>query len=429
MTPADSTHKFFASFAVGSPVLCGVNADSRRAGARRLGRCRKDEIDMRQLIAIVLLLPFGCALGLLAACNEKRNSIVGPSDPTGPNPNVQPVVISVEIGGPASIAPGKSAQYTAISRLSDGTTQTATSVRWRSESYLLQVDVSGLVTAGSKSGSRPEIGDGILVAEVTRGPGAVIRGSKEILVLPDGTYRMVGVVTENAPPATPVVGARVEVTSGAPIAEITDWEGGYRLYGVPATADIRVTRDGYRPHVERLQLAAHVTQNFQLALSGTRLDLAGLYTLEIETGCQPTSTSVGLLDLRHLSYAAVLTQHGSNLEVVLTESSRFRVDGAGRGDRFTGRVDSAGATFNLRGPSWYDFSAYPDLVERMPDGTFLVIDGTVATRGSRAGLSGDQPKLTSNRFDSRWPAVPPEDGSFIDFCSANLPFRFRLTPR
>ena len=166
------------------------------------------------------------------------------------------------------------------------------------------------------------------------------------MVLPDGTYRMVGVVTENVQPTTPIVGARVEVTGGTPLAAITDWDGRYRLYGVPGTADIRVTRDGYQPHVQRLQLTEHVTQNFQLALSGMRLDLAGPYTLAIDVTCVPPRHPCAA-DLRHRSYAAFLTQSGSTLEVVLTESSRFRVNSAGRGDRFSGRVDAAGATFNL----------------------------------------------------------------------------------
>jgi hypothetical protein len=171
-----------------------------------------------------------------------------------------------------------------------------------------------------------------------------------------------------------------------------------------------VTRDGYQPLVQRLQLAEHVTQNFQLALSGTRLDLAGPYTLAIDVTCA-TSRAIPA-DLRQRSYAAFLTQSGSTLEVVLTESSRFRVNSAGRGDRFSGRVDAAGATFNLEGfsASYYYYgplspsSEYANVVERLSNGTFLVVDGTALTRGSRAGLSGDLWGFVS-QYDSRWPSV------------------------
>lgn len=118
-------------------------------------------------------------------------------------------------------------------------------MRWHPETYLLQVDASGLATARQETGStRPETGEGIISVDVipTGRPGAVIRDSKEIL------------------------------------------------------------------------------------------DLAGPYTLEIDTGCEPTSTPVGLLDLRHLSYTAVLTHDGSTLEVVLTESgSESTAPAAGTG--------------------------------------------------------------------------------------------------
>lgn len=363
-------------------------------------------------------------VGLIAACDSEPKPGVGPSSNAQP---AQPHVVNTEISGPASIPPGQSAQFTAISRLSDGTSETATSVRWSSHTRLVQVDASGLVTAGQRTG------EDVLTAEVSRS-GNVGRATKEILVLPDGTYRLAGVVTENVPPATPIVGARVELTGGTSLAATTDWDGRYRLYGVPGTADIRVTRDGYQPHIERLQLAMHGTRNFQLALSSMRLDLAGPYTLAIDVECGITSTPVRPPELRHRSYAAVLSQNGSALEVVMTESSRFRVNGARRGDRFTGRVDAAGATFNLE--DLLDFyvyandpSTYPNVVERVSDGTFLVVNGTAVITGSRAGLSGDLQGFVSH-YDSRWPDVPGGrvGGSALGTCYSTA-HRFTLTRR
>jgi hypothetical protein len=289
------------------------------------------------------------------------------------------------------------------------------------------VDASGLVTAGQATG------EGTISVEVTSsGSGGATHSSKEVLVLPDGTYRMVGQVTENEVPRTPVVGARVEATSGSPVVATTDYDGRYRLYGVPGTADIRVSRDGYQPHVQRVQLAEHVTLNFQLALSGMRLDLAGPYMLTIDVACGSTSTPVAA-DLRRLSYAASLTQNGPTLEVVLTESSRFRVNSARRGDRFSGRADAAGATFNL-GDAFFPYylpyapSTYPNVVERLSDGTFLAVDGTVLTTGSAAGLSG---LLTGgvSRYSSQFPSVPPgQSGCCLGFCYSAT-HRFILSRR
>jgi hypothetical protein len=359
-------------------------------------------------------------VGLTSACNNEPKPIVGPGEtPTGSTS--PPFIVSVAINGPSSIPPGQSAQFTATSTLSDGTTQTATNVRWSSHYRLFQVNASGLVTAGDR------IGEDTLTAEVSS-PNGVARSIKELLILPDGTYRVVGMVTENVPPATPVVGARVEVTNGTQVSATTDWDGRYKLYGVPGTADIRVTRDGYQPHVQRFQIAEHVTQNFQLALSGTRLDLAGLYTLTIDAACS-TSTPVPV-DLRRPSYAAFLTQSGSMLEVILTESSRFRVNRIGRGDRFSGRVDAAGATFNLgdnfyqyyAGP--YDPSTYPNVVEGLSDGTFLVVDGTAITMATPVGLSGNLQGFLINH-DSNFPGFPQRT---LGTCYSST-HRFTLTRR
>jgi carboxypeptidase family protein len=362
--------------------------------------------------------------GLTTACGNEPQRIAGPSS------NAQPVVVSVEINGPDSIPPGQSAQFNVVARLNDGTSQTAPNVRWFSDTRFIRIDPSGLATAGqltgestlsvevTASGTAPE-------SQVVRG---ALRGSKEILILPDGTYRMVGVITESVSPAVPIPGARVEITGGTPLVATTDHDGRYRLYGVPGVADIRVTREGYHPHVQRVQLAEHVTQNFQLALSGMRLDLAGPYTLTIDAACS-TSTPVGA-DLRHRSYSASLTQSGSTVEVVLTESSRFRVNNARRGDGFMGRVDAAGATFTLGdnffpyyGPA-YDPFTYPTVVERVSNGTFLGIDGTALTKGSRSGLSGDLRGFLVH-YESSFPAIPLR---LLGSCYSTA-HRFTLTPR
>ena len=381
---------------------------------------------MRNVSSVAALIAALAVVGLMAACDDGSKSGGGPN-PVGPSPNAPPFVTSVEISGPPSIPPGQSAQFTATARLSDGTSQTPASVRWSSTGRVLRVDASGFATA------RQETGEDVVTAEVSSsGVVGLTRGSREILVLPDGTYRMVGVVSENVAPPTPVVGARVEVMSGPARVASTDWDGRYRLYGVPAIAEIRVTRDGYQPHFQSFQLAEHVTQNFQLALSGMRLDLAGSYTLTIDAACA-TSTPVPP-EVRNRSYHASLIQSGSTLEVVVTESSRFRVNSAGRGDRFTGRVDAAGATFNLEGfsePYYYyygprDPSGYANLVERLADGTYLVVTGTAVTRRLSADLSGNL-KGGVTHYDSRFPSISLLS-SAAGSCYSEA-HRFTLSPR
>ncbi|MGB2714824.1 MAG: carboxypeptidase-like regulatory domain-containing protein [Vicinamibacterales bacterium] len=369
---------------------------------------------MRNRSLVAPLLAALVVVGLTEACGKEPQRIAGPS------PNDQAAVVSVEISGPDSIPPGQSAQFTVIARLSDGTRQTTPNVRWFSGTSLIRIDASGLATAGQLTG------EGTLSVEVTSG--GALRSSREILILPENTYRMVGLVTETFSPAVPIFGARVEVMGGTPVVATTDADGRYRLYGVPGIADIRVTRDGYQPQVQRVQLAEHITQDFRLELSGARLDLAGRYTLAIDAACA-TSTPVAA-DLRHRTYAASVTQSGSTVEVVLAEPSRFRINPARRGDRFTGRVDAAGATFTLGdnfypyyGPS-YDPLTYPTIVERLSNGSFLGIDGTARTTGSRGGLSGNLQGFLLH-YDSTFPSIPLR---LLGSCYSTT-HRFTLTAR
>lgn len=329
--------------------------------------------------------------GLVAACDDPVSRM--PARPS------TPPISSVEIAGPSSVAPGQSVQFTATARLSDGTTKIPQNVRWRSSrTSFLQVNATGLATAGS------QMGEVTLTAELPVS-GGLRQSTKEIVIVPEGTFRIVGLVSEVESPATPVIGARVEVTPGALVAT-TDFEGRYRLYGVPTGANVRVSADGYVPQEQQLQIATHATVNVQLPLSGPRLTLSGPYSLgiDLESGCQGSRPLP--VDLQHRRYEATLTQSGSAVEVVLTQPS-FRLNSIGRGNRFSGRTDATGARFTLEPFFFYYYpyygpTGYPSVVERLSNGTFLVTEGTVITTGSAASLSGLMNGAIVN-WDSRFP--------------------------
>jgi hypothetical protein len=234
---------------------------------------------------------------------------------------------------------------------------------------------------------------------------------------------MVGQVTDAEAPSLGVFGARVEVTPGGLVA-FTDSEGRYRLYGVPADADIRVTAEGYLPHERRVQLTGHATEDVPLTLSGPRLMLNGPYTLAIDTATNCLGLSP---DLQHRSYAAVVTQTGPAIEVTLTEP-RFRVNEIGRGNRFTGRVAGTIASFTLDSFNPDDYPdvgppGYPNVVERLSNGTFLVVQGTALATASAGGVSG-----TLNGRFAGWGPGFPTTLEFQGLCSSAT-HRFALTPR
>src|SRR5262245_41296895 len=260
-------------------------------------------------------------VGLTGACGDPVSKL--PTDPSAPG------IVGLQISGPASVAPGQSAQFIADARLSDGavkTTTSATNIRWRSSNTaLMQVSTSGVVTAGQTRG------EATLTADVL--PASTIRSTVEVVIIPDGTYRLVGSVRESETPTQGISGARVEVT-GSSLSTTTDFAGNYRLYGVPPSAEIRVTATGYQTITQNVQLSAHTTQNFLLRLNGPRLSLNGSFNVLFDvvgscSGSPPLSQ-----DLHHRAYEANVTTSGSFVDVQLTEP-RFSISGS-RGNRFTG---------------------------------------------------------------------------------------------
>jgi hypothetical protein len=358
------------------------------------------------------------AVGLVVACGDDPS-------PVKPSPLTPSPFAAIQVMGPDSIGPSQSAQFVAIIRQADGTTKSATSMpnlRWTSsDTSVLLVSSSGVVTSLDSMYGESVNGEAVITAELI-GQTAV-RGTREVVVQPEGTYRIVGSVRGADAPTVPIAGARVEVLPGSNFT-LTGPTGQYRLYGVPPQSTIRITAVEYETLDEPLQLTANVTRNFGLKVDERRFVLNGPYTISVDT------TPCSRMDsaLLHRTYDAVLTTMGTVVDVVLTEP-RFRIDESGRGNRFSGRVFGGGAEFTLE--HYYQdghFSRYPNLVERLEDNTYLAIAGHAITAGTAAGLTGT---LTGDldHWDSRFPsnAIFPSNG-FLASCS-DADFQFRVTPR
>jgi hypothetical protein len=350
---------------------------------------------------------------LIVACEDPVTRL-----PARPSPLA---LAGIEISGPDRVAPGAATQFTALIRLADGTKKAAsadTRVQWTtSDGQLLRVDASGLVTAQQR------MGDATLSASVARGGGAsgTFQSAKEVTVLPDGTFRVVGTVRDAELPTLTVFGARVEVTPG-PLTTTTGFDGRYTLYGVPADAELRITRDGYEPSVQHLQLTANATRDFQLTpTNGPRPTPSGPFTLAVDI----TGTCTGLPpDLQHRRYEAVITLNGTTLEVKLTEP-RFKLSG-GQGNRFFGRLDATGATFFLSSYFSYYYYYYSDLAEQLPDGTVLEIWGQVTMRATTAGMSG---QLSPYGGINHWDSGFPTNARYLGGCATQSAIVLTLTPR
>jgi hypothetical protein len=300
--------------------------------------------------------------------------------------------VSVRVDGPAEIPPGERAQYTATARYSDGSSRDVTNeAQWStSDDSVLAIDGSGAVVARAAGDAQHQAVFGNATQPAVR----------SVLVIPAGRFRLSVSVVEDQVTA-PIFDVRVEVISGpaAGLTATTNWSGTAILYGVSADAELRLTKDGYRPLVRPVHLERHSALfHVQMFPSGGRLDLPGEYQLTISSG---TCTGDGHLPeaVKTRTYVARLWNAGLMIHLAL-DGADFAVEWCKtcneyRGNHFLGQTQALDARFTLREyvpPEVDDYyglgGVYPDVAERLPDGTLLSISGRVVVTPTVTGLAG-----------------------------------------
>lgn len=311
----------------------------------------------------------------LAACTESSRP------PTQPGPaNAAPQLTSLTLEGPGSIAPGRTARYTVTARDTDGRRADVTSeARWASSANeVVSITSPGVLAAHARGDARVSVHYRHLGSQ------------KDVVVLPDGTYRLIGEVTEAETASVPISGVRVEAASGngETLSTVTDDKGRYRLYGVAGLVRVRFSKDGYRAGETELPVETHTARNVELSLERPRANVAGSYTLTISAaaGCRDKFPD----HHRSRQYGVTLTQSGPLVEARLSGAA-FATSPAGRGDHFQGRVEPDGLSFRLTSHvyQYYGYAQYPDLAERVTNPTgFLIIDGAAHLREEGSGFEG-----------------------------------------
>ena len=171
---------------------------------------------------------------LFAACD--RN----PGRPT-PVPGA-PSVVRLEVTGPGSIAPGGAEQFRATAHMSDGSQRDVTTeAAWNSaNASIISISSAGLATAHD----RGEADIRVAFSEVM--------STKRVMVLPRGTFKVSGRVLDGE---VGVTDARVEVAVGSATGLSTlSQDGDYGLYGISGQTQIRVSKEGYQPRIENLDV-------------------------------------------------------------------------------------------------------------------------------------------------------------------------------
>lgn len=281
---------------------------------------------MTRTIALITAGWAALTVAALASCSRT------PTTPSG----AAPFTTRVELIAPGTLAPGATAQLRLIAHQSDGSAQdtTATATFYdrpafydRSEG-VLAISPGGVVIA-------LKVGESFVIGSERRGSG---RSStpREIVVVPDGTFRVLGQVVEEGTVGLPVGDVRVETDGGVPSAS-TDFGGHYRLYGVPADARLRVSKNGYVTKELTLAISDHHTENVALALAGPRADVAGVYQLTIDAAPECRGQLPDELLTRR--YAAAISQIGAAIQVVVTGANFDSGGITGGSTVIPGRVD------------------------------------------------------------------------------------------
>ncbi|HEX2455551.1 MAG TPA: hypothetical protein VHI99_17770 [Vicinamibacterales bacterium] len=235
------------------------------------------------------------SVAFTVSCN--RTPPTGPSQP--------PFITRLDLIAPRSLAPGATVQLRLIAHQSDGSTQDITATASFSSQSRDVIDISptGVATA-------VKLGESFVSARAQNGTANV---TSEIVVVPDGTFRVLGQVVEDDVSRVPIGDVRVEAES-VPIA-LTDIDGRYRLYGVPGNGRLRFSKTGYITREVTLAISDHHIENVALTTASPRLDVSGQFQLSIEAPECRGQIPDALLSRR---YDAAITQSHGEIRGVLS---------------------------------------------------------------------------------------------------------------
>ena len=317
---------------------------------------------------------FATALAIaatLAACNSKS-----PTSPTSPSNAAAPVSITrLELSGPDTASIGQTVQFRAVAHYTDGTTRDVTGeASWfSSNANLLSLVAPGKFTGRSKGQT-----------SVRTGLSGRTGTSGEVIIVPEGTFRLNGAVRD----AGGLVDADVRIEDEAlGRTDLRTSAGRYVVFGVSGNTRVTVTKSGYDVAIKSQMLASHQALDVDLALASPRADVSGRYTLTVTAAPECRTLSAEVLSRSH---SAVVSQSGSALTVTL-DGPQFVTLGGRTLNGFTGVLEADQAIFRLtevfNGYYYYVFSL-PDVFELLAVNSYYAFDGVAVAALGAGTLSG-----------------------------------------
>jgi len=311
----------------------------------------------------------------VVACRGKSPASPTPTPP-GPGGPAPVSITRIDLTGPNTVPLGQTVSFTAIAHQSDGTTRDVTrDASWNSaNSGLLLLAAPGQFTGRAK---------GQTSVSVSMGGRGASKG--DVIIVPEGTFRLVGTVRDSGT----VVEADVQIEDEAMgRTDVRTAAGRYVVYGVRGNTRLTVSKSGYQPAIRNEVITGHQTVDVDLALARPRTDLSGRYTLTVAAAseCRTLPPEMG-----SRAYSAVVTQSGAAITVTLEGGQFVAIDGRTL-NRFTGFVEAERAIFKLA-PAideyYYFFFQAPDVMEFVASNSYYAFDGIAIAALGAGTLSGD----------------------------------------
>ena len=300
-----------------------------------------------------------------------------PTQPSPPQtqPPATPTTIRLALDGPPTIPPGGTAQFTATATLSDGSTRDVTTIAgWQLSSTRVATIVAGLATGRDR-------GDLTITARYNG-----LSSVKTVMVIPNGTFRLSGVVMETVPPVGPIPAVRIEVADGPErgLSTTSSFDGSFRLYGVAGSVGLLVSKPGYSTRTEQVNVTGHQSQQLGLTILTPLPDLSGRYTMTVQAADECDALPP---DARRRTYTAEVVQAGPRARITLSGAT-FPTIYFGLSNTFEGTVEPTQARWLLLNADFYYYYG-PSLLEQIAPTQFLIAHGTLTTGNDRNRFGGE----------------------------------------
>ena len=325
------------------------------------------QLTIRARFALVLL-------AVAVACGGDKSPVPPSRVITGPP--LLTVTMSVSSftvqGWPATLAPGQTAQVTAIARFTDGSERDVSAeTTWTSTQTQFASVERGLITAR---------GAGRTVIRATYSSRSA---STNLLVKPAGTFILTGRVTEPGPVNVEKASVAAVGSSSSPV--VTNSVGLYELIGVVGTFTLRISKPGYIDRTMTLTVTGDQTLDVEIRPAVSPATLSGTY--DVTLTISPTCNNVPS-EYKTRTYTAIIQQTGARFRVELRDAEFVKqTSPAGEKNFIDGTVTEGTATFNFN-DSYYASYYGGSVQEVLPAGQTLAFWGRMIAQPG-ATMSGN----------------------------------------